>query len=206
MCSRRLPRQCVLIAALLLWSQDLRADQNRFSLGFDQLASLLVGRNKFDFGFGGYAIAAKAGSQQGSTSGLGLYQLTLRRAMSQKIEATIGYTIYFSQIFRGDSGAGIDIGLNYFPFSSSAELSANLNGKNIQIEEALRIYTGPIFSQRTYQSVQASYNGFGILIGAEHSIWKFFSLNGTFRYIRLSGGNDVSATEIGSVMGISVRF
>ncbi len=196
------------LLALITGAPNAAAEDNRFSLGFgfEQLTSLLIGQNKFDAGFGGYAISARSGEQRGSIAGLGLYQFNFRRAMSQKIEATIGYTIYFSQIFRGDSGAGIDIGLNYFPFSAGAEVSASMGGQRIRIEEALRPYIGATFSQRTYQSVQASYNGFGLVLGAEHSLWKFASLNATVRYIRLSGGADVSATELGGVAGVSVRF
>ena len=174
--------------------------------GLEQLTSLLVGNNKFDAGFGGYAITARSGERRGSLAGLGLYQFTFRRALGQKIEATLGYTIYFSQIFRGDSGAGIDIGLNYFPLSAGAGVTAAMGGQRLQIEEAFRPYVGAVFSQRTYQSVQASYNGFGLQLGAEHSLWRFASLNATVRYIRLSGGDDVSATELGGVAGISVRF
>ncbi|MFN7685970.1 MAG: hypothetical protein ACK5QT_11235 [Oligoflexia bacterium] len=184
------------------------AEQSRLLVGggTDSLSSLLVGKNKFDVSLGGYSIVARSARSSGSVAGVGLYQFNFRRAIFPKFEASIGYTIYFSQIITGDSGSGLDIGLNYYPFSSSAEVSASAGGQTLQIEEVFRPYVGATFNQRAYQSTQSSYSGLGVVVGAEHSLWRYVSVNGALRYVQLSGGGGVTATEISGFTGLSLRF
>lgn len=165
-----------------------------------------AGKNKFDVNIGYYSVTAKTSTSSGSVSGPGLYQFNFRRALHPKLELALGYTIYFTDIISGDSGSGIDVGANYFPLSSVAEITAAKDGKSMRIEEILRPYVGISFNQRSYQSVQSSYSGFGLIGGAERSIGETLSANAAIRYISLSGARSATASEMDILLGVSFRF
>lgn len=165
-----------------------------------------AGKNKFDVNIGYFSVTAKTATSSGSVSGPGLYQFNFRRALNQKLELTLGYTIYFTDIISGDSGSGIDVGANYYPFSSVAEITAMKDGKSMRIEELFRPYVGISFNQRSFQSVQSSYSGFGIIGGAERSMGEKLSANAAIRYISLSGARAATASEMDILLGVSFRF
>jgi hypothetical protein len=166
----------------------------------------MAASNKFDFGVGYYSISAKTATQSGSLSGLGLYHLNYRRAITPKIEFAAGYTIYFTGIIGGDSGSGVDLGINYFPFADAQAVEMAKDGKSIYVDELYRPYVGVTFDQRSFQSVQSSYSGFGLLLGLERTLTDLLSLNFSLRYMNLSGGVDATATEMDFLGGFSIRF
>lgn len=162
--------------------------------------------NKFDLGVGYYSFSAKTSTGSGSSSGIGLYQLNFRRAITPRFELALGYTVYFSSILTGDSGSGLDLGMNYYPFSFSGPVEANGSGTKIQLEELWRPYFGLTFNQRNFQSVQTTYTGFGIAAGVERVMSETMNLNALLRYIKLNGSKGSSGTEMDLALGISLKF
>ena len=169
-------------------------------------ANALAGPNKFDLGIGYYSVNAKTATASGSTSGPGLYQFNFRRAITTKFEFTIGYTVYFSSLISGDSGSGLDIGVNYFPLTFSGPVEAAGPGASISIDEIWRPYLGVTFNQRNFQSVQTTYTGYGIHIGIERSLTDTLNLNGMARTIKLSGPRQSTGTETDFLVGAGFKF
>lgn len=177
-----------------------------FFLSLGLSSSAYAGKNKFDVNVGYFSVNAETQNSSGSISGAGLYQFNFRRALNPKLELSLGYTIYFTDIISGDSGSGLDVGANYFPFTAAAEITATKDGKSMRIEERFRPYIGISFNQRSYQSVQSSYSGFGVVVGAENSIGESLSVHGAIRYISLSGARNATASEMDVLAGVSFRF
>ncbi len=177
-----------------------------FSIPFVFMGSAFAGKNKFDVNFGYFSVSAKTANSSGSVAGIGLYHFNYRRTLTPKMELTLGYTLYFTGIVAGDSGSGLDVGGNYFPFSRAAEVSAGQGGRALRLEEQFRPYLGITFNQRSYQSVQSSYSGFGLHGGFEYSLKDNLSLNTAVRMIILSSARSSSATEMGGFGGLSFRF
>lgn len=175
-------------------------------IAFFAASSASATQNKFDLGIGYYQVSAKTNTGSGSTSGPGLYQLNFRRALAPRFEIAIGYTIYFSNLVSGDSGSGLDIGVNYYPFSFSGPVEANGPGAKIELEELWRPYFGVTFNQRNFQSVQSTYTGFGAVVGLERVLTETLNLNADVRYIKLSGPRGSSGTEMDLAAGVGFKF
>jgi hypothetical protein len=162
--------------------------------------------NKFDIGFGFYAVTAKTSTGSGSTSGIGLYQLNYRRTISPKFEIAVGYTIYFSGLVSGDSGSGLDLGFNYYPFTFSGPIESNGPGAKMKMEELWRPYVGGTFNQRNFQSVQTTYTGFGIVLGVERVLNEKMNLNAVVRDLKLSGPKNSTGSELDFAVGVGFKF
>ncbi len=169
-------------------------------------ANASAGQNKFDIGFGYYQVTAKTNTGSGSTSGPGLYQLNFRRALTPRLELAIGYTIYFSSLVSGDSGSGLDLGGNYYPFSSAGPIESSDPGAKMEFEELWRPYVGATFNQRNFQSVQTTYTGFGLIVGVERVLNAKMNLNTDARYIKLNGPKGSNGTELDLAVGVGFKF
>jgi hypothetical protein len=165
-----------------------------------------AGQNKFDFGFGYFSVTAKSATGAGSTSGPGLYQINFRRAVLPKIELTVGYTIYFSSLISGDSGSGLDLGANYFPFTFAGPVESSEPGASITLEQIWRPFVGATFNQRNFQSVQSTYTGYGLHIGLERSLTEQVNITGTARSIKLTGTRQSTGTETDFFFALGFKF
>lgn len=169
-------------------------------------ANARAGANKFDLGFGFYSFTAKTSTGSGSNSGLGLYMLNFRRTLGPRFELALGYTVYFSNLVSGDSGSGLDLGMNYYPFTFSGPVEASGDGAKIEMEEIWRPYVGATFNQRNFQSVQTTYTGFGFALGLERVLNKSMNLNALFRYLKLNGARGSTGSEMNTSVGVSFKF
>lgn len=162
--------------------------------------------NKFDIGFGAFAVTAKTSTASGSSSGPGLYQFNFRRAVTSKLEIAVGYTVYFTNFIAGDSGSGLDLGGNYFPFTTTGPTETKGDAVKMEFEEIWRPFLGVTFNQRNFQSVQATYSGFGVLVGIERAISSQTNINATGRMISLNGPKNSSAKENDFYFGLGFKF
>ncbi|MBS1962733.1 MAG: hypothetical protein JST04_10985 [Bdellovibrionales bacterium] len=169
-------------------------------------ANARAGANKFDLGFGFYSFTAKTSTGSGSNSGLGLYSLNFRRAITPRFELALGYTVYFSKLVSGDSGSGLDLGMNFYPLTFSGPVEASGEGTKIELEQLWRPYIGATFNQRNFQSVQTTYTGFGVAVGLERVLNETMNLNALFRYLKLNGARGSTGSEMNTSVGISLKF
>ena len=123
-----------------------------------------------------------------------------------KFEVAIGYTVYFTGVISGDSGSGLDLGLNYFPLTSAGPIEDKGEGAVMAIEELWRPYLGVTFNQRNFQSVQTTYSGYGFVIGLERVLNSTTNLNSTIRMITLNGPKSSTAKETDFLVGLGFKF
>jgi hypothetical protein len=166
----------------------------------------VASQNKFDVGFGYYNVTAKTSTSSGSTSGPGLYNFNFRRTLSNHVEIAIGYTIYFTGLVSGDSGSGLDIGMNYYPLTFSGPVEAIGTAAKIELEEIWRPYIGASFNQRNFQSVQTTYSGFGAVLGIERFLTTKTNINGSGKLIQLSGPRKSTGTEMDIALSVGFKF
>jgi hypothetical protein len=162
-----------------------------------------AGKNKFDVAVGTFSAKSKTSNGGGTVSGLGLYQFSLRRAVAPQFELSAGFTIYFTQLIKGDSGSGLDLAVYYYPITTAGQSESSAEGASFSLQETWRPYLAASFNQRNFQSVQTSYTGFGALAGIERTINSMMSATATGRMLFLNAPRGASATETTFYGGLS---
>jgi hypothetical protein len=162
--------------------------------------ALAVGR--LDFSYGYFSINAKTKDKSGSLSSPTAANLAYLYSITEKIALNVGYTILLADLAASDKGYGLNMGFNYYLFSSSK--NEKLINDNIEVEryQLWRPYTGFGFYQRDFQSIKDSYAGFGLSLGTERYYNKDMSFKGEIRTIALSGSNEASAFEVNAFFGV----
>lgn len=162
--------------------------------------------NKLDIATGFYSLTGKTKTSSGSKSGIGAYRIGYRRSISPRVDLGLGYNLLYSSIVGGDAAFGLDVGLTYFPFGLSGMETYERNGQRLVLQPDFRPFVGFSFNQRNVQSVQTSYSGFGIAVGAEKTWNGSTSLTTTLRYNTLSGSKSATATIIDFLVGLAFGF
>lgn len=163
-------------------------------------------KGKMDVMFGFFSLQAKTKDKKGNVDNLGAYQLNYRYAVANYLEVAIGYSLIASKTFSGDFGFGPDIGLVYFPFSSSNAIEANSENVTYRSYELYKPYLVSAFHQRQYQSIQSSYAGFSFGAGVE-IYWKSnISINIESRYLPLGGPEGATSNEFDLLSGLTFNF
>lgn len=162
--------------------------------------------SKFDMLFGMFSLAATGSSGDTSLSSLGSYRVAYGHSVFDKFDLTLGYTLNMTNTIGGDLAYGLDVGVNYFPFTFSESQNFDRESVAISSEEIWRPYIGLSFNQRQFQSIRNSYAGFGLGLGTEYAFNKSYSLKAEFRYISLSGSSESEATEMNTLFGISLKI
>lgn len=175
------------------------------------LALLLVGSQafavgKFDVAAGAFALEAETNKAKGSISNAGAYQFGYRREFAPSFEFGIGYSMILAKTYSGDMGYGPDLGLSYYPFTSTGGFRYENGDLAVISTELWRPYVGAAFHQRQYQSTQSSYAGFSVHLGTEYAWSKAFALKGEMRFLSLTGPAAAKATETDVLLGISLPF
>lgn len=175
------------------------------------IVSLLFGSmgsaySKLDISFGWFNVTAKTSRTSGKISNLGTYQLLYRQAFAPNLEFAVGYSLSVSKIVSGDMAFGPDLGLYYFPLTSTNGESFSTSDLTFSTSEHWKPFIGGGFHQRQYQSTQASYAGFSFGGGTEYLLKERLSLKAEFRYMNLTGPNQASAKEINILGGLSFGF
>lgn len=161
-----------------------------------------LARLKIDGTVGFFSLKAKNTETEGSKTGLGVYSLMLRKDFFGQYEYTFGYTILISNAISGDLGYGPDLGLTFFPFSSSAPNVAESTNIKFISNEFLKPYVFMEFSQRQYQSVSSSYAGFSFGAGLEIAWIDQFSYSTKIRMSNLTGPSRSTSNEVDLLAGI----
>jgi hypothetical protein len=161
---------------------------------------------KVDVMGGFFSLNAKTNSGSANVSTLGSYRVSASKSFFDSLDAVLGYTINMSNTIGGDFAYGIDLGVNYFPFTFTEPSHFESEGVSVRRDELWRPYVGFSFNQRQFQSVKNGYAGFGVNLGSEYSINKKYSLKSEFRYISLAGSSESEATEMNILFGVSFKI
>lgn len=186
--------------------------RHRFSLTFLILLGSFVFADcsayagKFDLGMGYFSISAKTEKSQGSLANIGSYLAGYRHQIGSKLEVSLGYTVLMSKSVGGELGYGPDFGAYYYPFSRNSSLEMDAFAARLSWSEVWKPFLGVSFSQRQFQSVQASYAGARLTVGTERYIDSSMSALIMAHYGSLSGNAGATATEINIIGGISFAF
>jgi hypothetical protein len=161
---------------------------------------------RLDLSFGYFSIQAKADSKTTNISNLAASNLSFLLPFGEQFQANLGYSVLLSDLAGTDKGYGLNIGINYFPLSSSK--NEILKDEHFQVErfEIWKPFIGAGFYQRNFQSTKNSYAGFGWSAGIERYLNKIMSLKTELRYITLSGSNSSTAKEINAFFGVIFRI
>lgn len=169
--------------------------------------SLPAQARKFNVKFGAFDITAKTSEQSGNLSNLGAYALSFQQELGDQLEASFGYSVMMSEVVGGDLAFGLDIGLNYFPFSFLRGKKTATSQFTLSQKELWRPYIGVNFSERRFQSVESNYAGFGLSIGTERQLnYQNYALLIEFRYTSFNGTQTATATEMNFFTGLSIPF
>ena len=105
-----------------------------------------------------------------------------------------------------DLGYGVDVGLNYYPFSAAADEKYRDENLTVKTYEVWRPFLGFAFNQRSFQSVRNSYAGMGINAGAEKFHNEKMNWVGEFKYTSMGGSNESEATEMQLMLGVVFKL
>lgn len=167
------------------------------------LSSQAQAVGKFDFLGGFMTLSAKNDRGQGAISGLGSYVATYNYNFFDRVDFSVGYSLFFTKIISGDIGYGPDLGFTYFPFTSSSPIQIQTDRVLMVYRDTLRPFLNFSFHQRQYQSVEAAYAGFGLGLGAEYHWNSKFDLKGLFRYQLLTGPQQSTGNYMDFLLGVS---
>ncbi len=171
---------------------------------FKSLPVMALG--KLDMCFGAYSLAAKSSQGEGKASGLGSYVVTYHYGFFDGLDFSVGYSLFFSNIITGDMGFGPDLGLTYYPITSSGPTVLKTDGIYLLIKEQWRPLINVSFNQRQFQSSDSSYAGLSFGFGTEYSYYQSFDFKGMFRYQLLKGPASTAATFIDFLFGVSISI
>lgn len=163
--------------------------------------------SKVDLDAGVYNFSAKntRTNTSQSLSGLGSYRLGYRYGFFDHYELDLGYSLLATKTFSGDLSFGVDLGLNFFPFSYTKGIEIKTKSVSSSYQEHWKPFIGISFNQRNFQSISSQYAGAGIQIGIEHPFQNYF-LTTKLRYFSLLGPNNSNASQVDWFFGVSFQF
>lgn len=165
--------------------------------------------SKINIDFGYYTMKAESPSVAGtsvSVNSLGSYSLSGNIPLAGNWELGLGYTVFFSKIYKGDMGFGPDFSIFYFPFNAGSgfeHMDRNVVYSEI---EYLRPFAGLSFHQRQFQSIQSSYSGFGIAIGLEYQILRETAVRAQIKNQNLQGPSNTVMKWMELMVGLQQQF
>lgn len=161
---------------------------------------------KFSVTAGFYSLSAKTATSRASLSGIGSYQLAYEHPFLANLDLRLGYSLLMTKGIGGDLAFGFDVGANYYPLTRSSGVEWSSEQAQLFVNELWRPYLGAGFFQRSFQSLQSGFAGFGGWVGVDRAIHG--PLSGRFegRYLMLAGPKSSSVTQLEFSAGISVTF
>lgn len=185
--------------------------RNAISFGLFSLLALcgsVAGAHKLDIQGGAYQFSAtnNRNSTSKSISGFGSYRFAYRHTLRNQIEVEAGYSLLATDGVGGDLSFGVDIGINYFPLTSSGDVHEQTINTIAVFRSLWRPFVGASFHQRNFQSTASQYAGPGAKIGVEYQITDSLSCSSVVRYLLLGGPNRSEATQIDILGGITFQF
>lgn len=155
---------------------------------------------------GYYSLSAKTSRSEGKDSNLGIYQISYQTELMPHMAIQLGYSLLMTQTISGDMGFGPDINLMYFPLTSTEGIRVQSDRIVLLSSELLRPYFGIGFHQRQFQSVSATYVGFGTEAGLNYSWNPQYDLKAALRMMMLRGPSQAEATQVDLLLGLSFKF
>lgn len=101
---------------------------------------------------------------------LGVYRFLYQIPVSDHVTAVPGYSFYFTSFDLGDSGYGVDLEINYFPFTYNQPMVMASNRISWFLAEEWRPSVGLAFHQRQFQVVRSAYGGIGLTINCDYQL------------------------------------
>jgi hypothetical protein len=142
-----------------------------------------------------------------SASGFGAYSLQLSYAMTESINACLGFNMIMSNGISGSQGFGIDAGANYYPLTAATSTQTQTENVRISMTETWRPYAGLHFRQRTFNFLFATtFLGTGLAAGVDYQVGTNWFLNFETRYDMLFGADEGKATQINLLLGAGLEF
>lgn len=189
MMSRRPLRFALLTLLMGAWSTPMAAEAKKFSV---------------TAGF--FSLTAKTATSRASLSGVGAYQLAYEHSILANLDLRLGYSLLMTKGIGGDLAFGFDVGANYYPLTRSSGVEWSSEQARLLVQELWRPYVGGGFFQRSFQSLQSGFAGFGGWAGVDRAIHGPLSARFEGRYLMLAGPKSSSVTQLEFSVGVSISF
>jgi hypothetical protein len=155
---------------------------------------------------GGFLVKATSTTTNGSLANLGAFHAAYEHQIIPGWELSAGYTILVSGLISGDMAFGVDLGINYYPFSASEPYRFVDNTHSFVSTDLWRPYIGAYFAQRQFQVVQSGYAGAGVAVGVERALADDYSLKVIVRHLFFAGASSTTAAETTVLAGVTFSF
>jgi hypothetical protein len=168
------------------------------------LGSNLAEASRFGASMGYYSLQAETSGGKKDISNIGVYRIAYLLSMMDHFEFNVGYSIYVIGSRKLDLGFGPDLGMLYFPFSQNASSRLDQGSIDFRSFEHWRPFFGGTFHQRQFQSIQSSYAGPGLQLGADYGFNQTTSIRGLMEYQWLSGPLQASVNSLSLLFGVAL--
>ena len=158
--------------------------------------------NKLELAAGYYQLTSDGTGRSSSLANFGTYRALYHHGVFANLEVVLGYSLFVSDVISGDMGFGPDLGLMYFPFSHSSDVRLSTDSVSFSFSEKWRPFGALTFHQRSFQSVDSTFAGFGAALGTEYDGGSVLDYKLELRYLSLGGPSSSSATQIEAFLGV----
>ncbi len=180
---------------------------NLFLILFGFAASFsLRAEDKLTGAIGFFSINAKTSGQSSSVSNPSAFNVGYLKPLSHQFEFRINYSLLLADFTGSDLGYGLNVGFNYYPFTSTSDQRLRTDSLDVTTHEQYRPYVGAVFAQRSFQSIRNSFAGFGLITGMEKYYDKKLNLFAEMSYLSLAGSGLSTATEIQALVGLVFKL
>lgn len=167
---------------------------------------VMAGSDKIDLQVGFFSINAKANGESSSISNPSAFRFGYAKGLTPSTEIAVGYTLLVADFSGSDLGYGLDLGANYFPFTTTSDEAFKDENISASKYSNYRPYVGAGFYQRQFQSIRSAFAGFGANVGVEKYWNKDMNFKAETRFINLAGSSQSEATEINLFFGIVFKL
>lgn len=158
--------------------------------------------NKFEFAAGYYQLSSDGSGTSTSVANFGTYRALYHHTFFANLEIVLGYSLFVSDVISGDKGFGPDLGLMYFPLGPASDVKIATDTVSLSFSEKWRPFGAVTFHQRSFQSIDSSFAGFGAAVGTEYDGGGFLDYKAELRYLLLGGPSNSSASQIEALLGV----
>lgn len=153
---------------------------------------------------GYYNLSASTSDTKVNLQNIGLFRFSYLLPIFDRFEFNAGYSLYVLGSSDIDLGFGPDFGFSYFYLSRNDATRFDNGSVSLKSYEIWRPFVGVQFSQRQYQSVQASYAGLNLNTGTDYSLTERMAVRATATYQMLKGPLSSKVKEFSLVGGLVV--
>ncbi|MFW7379130.1 MAG: hypothetical protein ACOH5I_10015 [Oligoflexus sp.] len=173
----------ILLIALLISNTEAQASEFRVSAGY-------------------FNLEAKTSTQRTNLGNLGVYRFAYAAAIGDHFSFQPGYSLYVIGTSSFDLGYGLDLNFGYYPLSLNRGYRQSYKNIKWQQTDELRPFVMVSFYQRQYQSIQSTYAGLGLSLGADYQL-QSIALFARGGLALLKGPFGAQISEITAQIGVS---